>query len=87
MRTAPTTFGHKVRLFIATLFDSKTPTRAKIIMWVGILYGVSPFDLIPDFIPLLGLTDDAVILIIAFMLFLRWTESVRKEQERKVIDV
>lgn len=41
----------------------------------GIAYGVSPIDLIPDFLPIIGLVDDLgivpTLLIISAMLFVR----------------
>ena len=40
----------------------ETPLIAKIIAGVTILYTLSPIDLIPDFIPVLGYLDDLIIL-------------------------
>jgi carbonic anhydrase len=40
----------------------KTPWPAKAILWLAIGYLVMPFDLIPDFIPVLGQLDELVIL-------------------------
>jgi uncharacterized membrane protein YkvA (DUF1232 family) len=42
--------------------DSRTPKVAKILLWVAIGYALSPIDLIPDFIPVIGYLDDIVIL-------------------------
>jgi uncharacterized membrane protein YkvA (DUF1232 family) len=35
---------------------------AKIIIVIAIVYGLSPIDLIPDFIPVLGYLDDLILL-------------------------
>lgn len=40
------------------LFDKRTPVLAKIFAAVTVGYLLSPIDLIPDFIPVLGLLDD-----------------------------
>ena len=43
------------------LFDSRTPVMAKILAALTVAYLLSPIDLIPDFIPVLGLLDDLII--------------------------
>lgn len=40
----------------------ETPILAKITAGITIIYALSPIDLIPDFIPVLGLLDDFIIL-------------------------
>ncbi|MDY4789423.1 MAG: YkvA family protein [Bacteroidales bacterium] len=42
--------------------DKRTPLIAKIMIVLTISYAVSPIDLIPDFIPVLGYLDDLIIL-------------------------
>jgi uncharacterized membrane protein YkvA (DUF1232 family) len=42
--------------------DSRTPKITKILLWIIIGYALSPIDLIPDFIPVIGHLDDIVIL-------------------------
>ncbi len=39
----------------------KTPVLAKIFLGLAIAYVLMPFDLIPDFIPVIGQLDDLVI--------------------------
>ena len=48
-------------VFLA-LKEKKTPWYAKIIAAVIVVYALSPIDLIPDFIPVLGYLDDIIIL-------------------------
>ena len=42
--------------------DPRTPTVVWMLAVVAIGYALSPIDLIPDFIPVLGLLDDLVLL-------------------------
>jgi len=41
--------------------DSRTPKITKILLWIAIGYALSPIDLIPDFIPVIGHLDDIII--------------------------
>ncbi len=45
-----------------SLKDDETPCAAKLLAAVTVAYALSPIDLIPDFIPLLGYLDDLVLL-------------------------
>ena len=40
----------------------ETPRAAKLVAWLVLAYALSPIDLIPDFIPVLGLLDDIVLI-------------------------
>jgi uncharacterized membrane protein YkvA (DUF1232 family) len=35
-----------------------TPMRVKVILALGLLYTLSPYDLIPEWVPVLGVMDD-----------------------------
>ncbi len=39
-----------------------TPLLAKVICVLAVLYALSPIDLVPDFVPILGYIDDALLL-------------------------
>ncbi len=42
--------------------DKETPILAKIIAATAVIYALSPIDLIPDFIPVIGYLDDILLL-------------------------
>ncbi|MDF2905228.1 MAG: hypothetical protein K0R34_549 [Herbinix sp.] len=48
-------------VFIA-LKKKETPLLPKIIAGITVVYALSPIDIIPDFIPVLGYLDDLIIL-------------------------
>ena len=48
-------------VFLA-LKDKRTPVMAKVFAAITVGYALSPIDLIPDFIPVLGYLDDIVLL-------------------------
>ena len=62
----------QVRLALQMIKDYKAkryteiPWRSIGLISIGILYFLNPLDLMPDFIPILGLTDDAVALAAIF---------------------
>jgi len=44
------------------LHDGRVPRRAKLALALLIPYLASPFDLVPDFIPVAGQLDDAILI-------------------------
>ncbi|MBG6112113.1 uncharacterized membrane protein YkvA (DUF1232 family) [Flavobacterium sp. CG_9.10] len=68
--------------------DQRTPIKAKILIWITLGYLFSPIDLIPDFIPVLGLVDDIIIvpILIAFAIKLVpkavWADAEDKVQNQ-----
>ncbi len=51
--------------------DPRTPWYAKALSFLIAAYALSPIDLIPDFIPVLGYLDDAILLPLAILLAIR----------------
>ena len=58
--------ARKLRQYSIALYyaykDPITPILPKLIILITLAYALSPIDLIPDFIPLIGLLDDLLIL-------------------------
>ena len=48
-------------LFKRLLGDRRVPGRAKLVLALTIPYLASPIDLVPDFVPVLGQLDDALV--------------------------
>lgn len=74
-------FWQKTRIAAAALSHKRTPLSAKAFIVGGLFYGILPIDFIPDILPLLGLTDDAGVVLIAILAFLHLTKSIRRELE------
>jgi|GEM_PF-2412067 len=64
--------------------DPRTPKAVRYLIYGGIAYTLSPIDLLPDWIPGLGLLDEAAILpgiIAAAMLMI--PSEVKEQEDRK----
>jgi uncharacterized membrane protein YkvA (DUF1232 family) len=57
-----------VRLVRGLLGDSATPTSVRVVLAGLLLYLLSPIDLIPDFVPVIGSADDLIVSAVV----LRW---------------
>lgn len=69
-------------VFLA-LKEKRTPWYAKIIAAAVVVYALSPVDLIPDFIPVLGYLDDIIILPSLIALCIRFIPDEVFEDCRK----
>lgn len=58
--------------------DSRVPWYAKLAAGAIAAYALSPVDLIPDFIPILGYLDDLVIVPLGIIAVLRLIPTDRK---------
>jgi uncharacterized membrane protein YkvA (DUF1232 family) len=57
------------RLAWPLLKDRRVPTAVKLVPFIGLLYVLSPVDLVPDFLPALGQLDDLTLLLLSLLLF------------------
>lgn len=62
-------------LFRRLLADPRVPRRKKLILAALIPYLVLPFDLVPDFIPIAGYLDDAVLVALVLRHVLRGSDQ------------
>jgi uncharacterized membrane protein YkvA (DUF1232 family) len=66
---------HRIRIEAHAVWlaarDPRTPLPAKLLGLLIAAYALSPIDLIPDFIPVLGLVDDAILIPLGVWLFER----------------
>ena len=75
-----------IALFLAAR-DSRTPWYAKVMAGLVAAYALSPIDLIPDFIPVVGYLDDLVIVPLGIWIAVRLVspdlmQEFRAEAER-----
>lgn len=62
---------HEIKVYQLVLRDSRTPKPAKFLLWLAVGYALLPFDIIPDFIPVIGHLDDFVIVPALIIIALR----------------
>lgn len=68
-------FARRMQLQLQVLYlasrDPRTPLTAKLLLILVVAYALSPIDLIPDFIPLLGYLDDLLLLPLGIWLAIK----------------
>jgi uncharacterized membrane protein YkvA (DUF1232 family) len=80
-------FKQELAVYRLVLKHPQTPWLAKLFLGMAVAYLLMPFDLIPDFIPLIGQLDDLLIipllLYLALLFIPKWLiESCREQVER-----
>ena len=65
--------------------DPATPTSAKAILLGALAYFIMPVDMVPDFIAVLGFTDDAAVLYMAIKRARQYITSEHRERARKFL--
>lgn len=80
-------WAKKFKQNIAALYlaykDPRTPKGAKVAAAVTVAYAISPIDLIPDFIPVLGYLDDMLLLPLFIWICLRMIPRELMEEFRE----
>jgi uncharacterized membrane protein YkvA (DUF1232 family) len=67
-------------------FDRDTPREVQATLIAALAYFILPFDLIPDFIPVLGYTDDAAVLAAAIRLVAKHILPEHRAAARSAIE-
>ena len=62
---------NEIRVYQRVIADQRTPRSARWLLGCAVAYAVSPIDLIPDFIPIVGHLDDILVLPLLVWLALR----------------
>jgi len=62
------------RLFAGLMRDDRVGWPSKIALGIASLWIASPIDLIPDFIPVVGSLDDAIVTLLVLRFVLRGTD-------------
>jgi uncharacterized membrane protein YkvA (DUF1232 family) len=63
--------------------DPRVPRYAKLVAGMVAAYALSPFDLIPDFVPILGYVDDLIIVPIGILLAIKLIAAPLLEEHRR----
>ena len=82
--------AHDIRIEAHTIWlcarDPKVPLPARLFGLIVAAYALSPVDLIPDFIPVLGLLDDAILIPVGVWLFLKMVPADVYANQRAVAE-
>lgn len=78
----------KLKMDIPAIFlalkDKNTPVIARIFAGITVCYALSPIDLVPDFIPVLGYLDDIIILPVLVALTIKFIPQDVLDKNRKL---
>ncbi len=74
-----------VAVYRLVLQDRRTPLLAKLLLGAALAYALSPIDLIPDFIPVLGHLDDLLIVPLLAWVALRLVPAAVMEDSRRSV--
>jgi uncharacterized membrane protein YkvA (DUF1232 family) len=70
-RELATLVPNLTRLFAGLVRDPRVPVRAKLVLGATALYLAMPIDVVPDFIPIAGSLDDAIVAAFALRFVVR----------------
>lgn len=80
-------FKKEIKFYKAVLNDPRTPRLSKYLLGLAVAYALSPVDLIPDFIPVVGYLDD--LLIVPGLIFIAMKmvpKELAEEHRRRLVE-
>lgn len=90
MQTIARKAGREVMVIALTLWfcmiDPNTPKRIKALIFADLAYLISPIDAIPDFLPLLGFSDDMGLLAATLAALAAYVKMEHREQAKAKAD-
>ena len=76
----------ELKVYRLVLKDKRTPTISKIALGLAVGYALLPFDLIPDWIPVIGHLDDVIIVPLLVIIGLKFLpKEIIEEYRGKVL--
>ena len=72
-----------IRLIWKLLTDSRVPFWIRIALPLALIYVISPIDILPDFIPVMGRVDDIIAIVAGIMILLKLAPKKVVNQHKK----
>ena len=72
-----------IRLIWKLLTDSRVPFWIRIALPLALIYVISPIDILPDFIPVIGRVDDIIAIVAGIMILLKLAPKKVVNQHKK----
>ena len=83
VRAAAERLRRDVDALVIAYRDPRVPTGARVVIGLTVAYALSPVDLIPDVIPVLGVLDDLLVVPLGLWLALRLVPDGVIEEARQ----
>ena len=86
LRDISSSLKQELEVYRLAAKDRRTPRISRIFLGLALAYALMPFDLIPDWIPVLGHIDDIIIVPLLLFIALKFIpKEVIKECRTKVV--
>ena len=72
-----------IRLVWKLLTDSRVPFWIRLALPLALIYVISPIDILPDFIPVMGRVDDIIAIVAGIMILLKLAPKKVVNQHKK----